>query len=192
MNGPAASVDDNHVDISVDFLRDTYPALRAIDEALLGKVVEDLAKDWVFKKAHLDMLSRQALVERKLPMLFVEVVKPPPPQDVMKPPSPQKKQRTSKEINAKSLVLPTHVVPPAPDPKPDFISVNWLEDAIVRVICGLQNTDDRRAENNRDNDMLKRNPPLGLARCSRGGKSRALKEIAALNFITFTTFLTQT
>ena len=179
MNGPAASVDDNHVDISVDFLRDTYPALRAIDEALLGKVVEDLAKDWVFKKAHLDMLSRQALVERKLPMLFVEVVKPPPPQDVMKPPSPQKKQRTSKEINAKSLVLPTHVVPPAPDPKPDFISVNWLEDAIVRVICGLQNTDDRRAENNRDNDMLKRNPPLGLARCSRGGKSRALKEIAA-------------
>ena len=74
-------------------------------------------------------------------------------------------------LDMRRLKSPLGVVPPNSsgenDPQ-EFLTQDWLNEAleIIRKNCAKVDTDRERV------------PPLGLIRCSRGGKTRALKEIA--------------
>jgi len=92
--------------------------------------------------------------------------------------APNKKQRRGIEIDRNDLLRPEKMVPPNMS-TPDFVCPeNWLEDVRAEVVCGLQHCDHMAVQTDRDDDTLHRVPPMGLVRCSRGGKTRALCEIA--------------
>lgn len=73
-------------------------------------------------------------------------------------------------LNWSDHCSPKDVVVPSPLPRePAFVStVNWLEERVAIV---------RRRYEAKDTDMS-RVAPMALVRCSRGGKTRALQEIA--------------
>jgi hypothetical protein len=55
-----------------------------------------------------------------------------------------------------------------------------MEEVYASVCYGLQNTDDKAFVKETNNHKLERVAPLSVVRCSRGGKSRALLQIANL------------
>jgi hypothetical protein len=70
------------------------------------------------------------------------------------------------------LINPECAVPPPPTKTPQFIGKKWLNDTVEVILKSyfLKEPDDGTL----------RLAPMGLIRCSRGGKTRALREIAAV------------
>lgn len=74
-------------------------------------------------------------------------------------------------ISLDSLVKPEAFQPRTPPKSPPFTAPdNWLEDIVETIEKNMSET---------DYSGLERVPPMALVRCSRGGKTRALLEIAA-------------
>lgn len=86
-----------------------------------------------------------------------------------------------------SLPKPYDVVPPK-STKPEFVAPDgWLEDVGVEIVAQMQrsddlvgsNTEEYSGETKHDGDQtLERVAPMAVVCCSRGGKTRALYEIA--------------
>ena len=86
-----------------------------------------------------------------------------------------------------SLPKPFDVIPPK-STKPEFVAPDgWLEEVEVEIVAQLQrsedlvdsDTDDYMGDTENDGDeTLYRVAPMAVVRCSRGGKTRALYEIA--------------
>lgn len=94
--------------------------------------------------------------------------------------APNKKRRllASTAIENKALLSPADVmIPTASHPK--FVCPElWFDEVQAEIVWGLENSDDEKVKTDRNNIELDRIPPMGLVRCSRGGKTRALCEIA--------------
>ena len=95
------------------------------------------------------------------------------------PYSPKKKARTilsCRSISNAELQSPIDIIPPkATEPK--FVGSDWLSNVEVEVIACLQRSDDIKWTD-KNHHSIDRIPPMALVRCSRGGKTRALYEIA--------------
>ena len=76
------------------------------------------------------------------------------------------------------LPNPYDVIPPR-DVKPDFVAPDgWLDDVEAEIVAQLQRSDEAVDSDDGGNATLYRVPPMAVVRCSRGGKTRALYEIA--------------
>jgi hypothetical protein len=53
---------------------------------------------------------------------------------------------------------------------PPFLYPDWLEDSVAKVVCHYQNADDEKS----------RVSPMAFVRCSRGGKTRAMREMVSI------------
>ena len=84
-----------------------------------------------------------------------------------------------------SLPKPYDVIPPK-STKPEFVAPDgWLEEIELEIVAQMVRSDDlvgsdtEETETERDGDeTLERVAPMAVVRCSRGGKTRALYEIA--------------
>lgn len=87
-------------------------------------------------------------------------------------------KRTRVTLARSGLPPPTKVLP-LKLTNPKFVGPeNWLGDALETVLGYIDDEDDETTRTDRDNHYLNRVPPMSVVRCSRGGKTRALSEIA--------------
>lgn len=87
---------------------------------------------------------------------------------------PEANKRPKLSLSRSLLVNPLEVVPPPAPTTPPFVcSDNWLNEIECEISRQLAEADftEKKAQ---------RVPPMALVRCSRGGKTRALYEIANL------------
>jgi len=79
------------------------------------------------------------------------------------------------------LLAPVEVSPPR-DTTPKFICPpDWLQEVKTKILARLEEEDEDNGPIDKDGKSdckLRRVPPMSLVRCSRGGKTRALYEIA--------------
>jgi hypothetical protein len=74
-------------------------------------------------------------------------------------------------LSNKELLPPLEVPVPAVEAtEPEFLYPDWLKDSVAEVLCHYQNAD----------EGISRVPPMAFVRCSRGGKTRAMKEMASI------------
>ena len=93
---------------------------------------------------------------------------------------PSKKARIShnETIDVSKLHPPTDVAPPKAS-KPNFVcEKGWMDEVKITIERGLQDSDHPQTARDKDNDTLDRISPMAVVRCSRGGKTRFLYEIA--------------
>jgi hypothetical protein len=76
-----------------------------------------------------------------------------------------------RKFSSEDLLPPLEVpVPVKEATAPEFLYPDWLEDSVAKVLCHYQNADDGSS----------RVPPMAFVRCSRGGKTRAMNEMASI------------
>jgi hypothetical protein len=74
-------------------------------------------------------------------------------------------------FSSEELLPPLEVPVPAVEATaPEFLYPDWLKDSVAEVLCHYQNAD----------EGISRVPPMAFVRCSRGGKTRAMKEMASI------------
>jgi hypothetical protein len=103
------------------------------------------------------------------------IVKAPPASDqdgvkIDSEPDP-KKLKSKQDFDMNRLLSPLDVPPPTKPSKPEFTcSEGWLDNVEVEILAQLESSDHPTGS--------ERIPPMAVVRCSRGGKTRALYEIA--------------
>ena len=72
------------------------------------------------------------------------------------------------EVSTPRVTTPKFICPP-----------NWLQEVKAEILAGLESEDCEGTDKDGRNDgTLRKVSPMSLVRCSRGGKTRALYEIA--------------
>jgi hypothetical protein len=86
------------------------------------------------------------------------------------PPEP-KKLKSKQTFDMRTLLSPLDVLPPTKPSKPEFTcNEDWMESVETEIEAQLESSDDPTGS--------ERIPPMAVVLCSRGGKTRALYEIA--------------
>jgi hypothetical protein len=136
-------------------------------------VVGRLQKECVYTKAHLDNnVTREDLEGRNFPLVIINVLKPRKRRELYN----KRKREEMKEVEYSKdrLLFPYELTHRQPRNPPFVCPEHWLADVQAEIINRLEESDDTDTKD----DTLIRVPPMAFARCSRGGKTRALREIA--------------